>query len=416
MARVKGQGEWIEEKGLKFVVKFREWIPGQPKPRIRSIDVCPVKGAGALSKPARERRARELVAATGVDSPEQFAAVERKERQIVADHTLTFKVQAEPWLHHSQNRKRAPIKPATAAGYRSYLDKHLLPTLGEMPLSRVDNKTVKSLIEKLTKAKLSPKTIVSIVEVVKLVVASAVNENGEEVFPRKWNHEFIDLPIVKQKDQANPAFSSALVNSIIEHAKGRYRVLYALLAGTGLRIGEALALRINDEEGTSISSDCKTLYVRKSIWNGSQQEPKTDNAVREVDLPGVLADVLKAFIGSRNSGYVFETDSGRPLSPRNILRDSLDKILARIGSKQDGLAFHSFRRFRVTHLRDQSVPEDILRFWIGHADKSVTDRYSKMKQRIDSRKEWAEKAGTGFSYLAPICTHLPEKTEGKNAA
>jgi integrase len=91
----------------------------------------------------------------------------------------------------------------------------------------------------------------------------------------------------------------------------------------------------------------------------------------------VLADVLKAFIGSRISGYVFETDSGRPLSPRNILRDSLDKILAKIGSKQDGLAFHSFRRFRVTHLRDQSVPEDILRFWIGHADKSVTDRYSK---------------------------------------
>jgi integrase len=285
-----------------------------------------------------------------------------------------------------------------------------------MPLSNVDNRTVKGLVEKLTKTKLSPKTIVSIIEVVKLVVASAVNENGEEVFPRKWNHEFMDLPIVKQKDQAVPAFTPAQVNSIIHHAKGRYRVLYALLAGTGLRIGEALALRINDEEGTSISADCKTLYVRKSIWNGSQQEPKTDNAIREVDLPAKLADILKAFIGNRTSGYVFATDSGRPLSPRNILRDSLDKILAKIGSKQDGLAFHSFRRFRVTHLRDQSVPEDILRFWIGHADKSVTDRYSKMKQRIDSRREWAEKAGMGFSYLAPICTHLQKKTEIKNAA
>jgi integrase len=415
-ARVKGQGEWIEKKGLKYIVKFREWIPGQPKPRIRKIDVCPVKGAGALSKPARERRAKELVAATGVDSLEHFAAVEEKERQIAADHVLTFGVQGESWLYHSQNRKRAPIKPATAAGYRSYLDKHLKPTLGEMPLSNVDNKTVKSLVEKLTKAKLSPKTTVSIVEVVKLVVASAVNENGEEVFPRKWNHEFMDLPIVKQKDQVAPIFTPAQVNSIIEHAKGRYRVLYAILAGTGLRIGEALALRINDEEGTSLSPDCKTLYVRKSIWNGSQQDPKTDNAIREVDLPGVLADVLKAFIGKRTSGYVFETDSGRPLSPRNILRDSLHKILVKIGSKQDGLAFHSFRRFRVTHLRDQSVPEDILRFWIGHADKSVTDRYSKMKQRIDSRAEWAEKAGTGFSYLAPICTHLHTKAEMKDSA
>jgi integrase len=415
MARVRGQGEWIEKKGLKYIVKFREWTPGQPKPRIRSIDVCPVKGASALSKPARERRAKELVAATGVDSPERFAAVEEMERQIVADHILTFKVQAESWLHHSQNRKRAPIKPATAAGYRSYLDRHLMPALGEMPLSNVDNKIVKVLVEKLTKAQLSPKTIVSIIEVVKLVVTSAVNENGEEVFPRKWNHEFMDLPIVKQKDQANPAFTPTQVNSIMEHAKGRYRVLYALLAGTGLRIGEALALRINDAEGTSISSDCKTLYVRKSIWKGSQQEPKTDNAIREVDLPAMLADILKACIGNRTSGYVFETDSGRPLSSRNILRDSLDKILVKITSKQDGLAFHSFRRFRVTHLRDQSVPEDILRFWIGHADKSVTDRYSKMKQRIESRKEWVEKAGVGFSYPAPICTHLATKAEIKNA-
>jgi integrase len=86
------------------------------------------------------------------------------------------------------------------------------------------------------------------------------------------------------------------------------------------------------------------------------------------------------------------------------------------GSKQDGLAFHSFRRFRVTHPREYSVPEDILRFWIGHADKSVTDRYSTMKQRIDSRKEWAEKAGAGFSCPAPICTDLLEKKKMKDAA
>jgi integrase len=254
------------------------------------------------------------------------------------------------------------------------------------------------------------------VQVVKLVVASAVNENGEEVFPRKWNHEFLDLPLVKQENQANPAFTPTQVNSIMEHAKGRYRVLYALLAGTGLRIGEALALRINDDEGTTLSPDCRTLYVRKSIWNGSQQEPKTDNAIREVDLPIDLAELLKAFIGNRSSGYVFETDSGRPLYQRNILRDSLQKILVKIGPKQEGLAFHSFRRFRVTHLREQSLPEDILRFWIGHADKSVTDRYSQMKQRIDKRREWAEKVGVGFSFPAPICTHFQEETEMKEAA
>src|SRR5271169_3238732 len=51
---------------------------------------------------------------------------------------------------------------------------------------------------------------------------------------------------------------------------------------------------------------------------------QTDNAVREVALPPVLTDTGKAFIGSRTSGFVFETDSGRPRSLRNILTDSLE--------------------------------------------------------------------------------------------
>jgi hypothetical protein len=54
-------------------------------------------------------------------------------------------------------------------------------------------------------------------------------------------------------------------------------------------------------------------------------------------------------------------------------------------------------------------PEDILRFWIGHADVSVTDRYSKMSKRIQSRKDWAEKAGLGFN-LPELCTQCTKKS------
>lgn len=66
-------------------------------------------------------------------------------------------------------------------------------------------------------------------------------------------------------------------------------MLFALLAATGLRIGEALALRTTD-----FRSDCRVLYVRRSIWrNQQEQEPKTDNAVRDVDIPEVLARELR---------------------------------------------------------------------------------------------------------------------------
>ena len=65
---------------------------------------------------------------------------------------------------------------------------------------------------------------------------------------------------------------------------------------------------------------------------------------------------------------------------------------------KDGIpGFHSLRRFRTTRLREVGTPEDILKFWIGHGSKDITDRYSKLASNEALRKEWAEKAGLGFS-------------------
>jgi hypothetical protein len=63
-----------------------------------------------------------------------------------------------------------------------------------------------------------------------------------------------------------------------------------------------------------------------------------------VDLGPDLALLLKNYIGDRQSGLLFETSGGLPLSPRNITRDSLHPILKTMGRTSAG--FHIFRRFR----------------------------------------------------------------------
>jgi integrase len=112
------------------------------------------------------------------------------------------------------------------------------------------------------------------------------------------------------------------VEQILARAKGRYKVLFALLPGTGLRIGEALALKL----GQHLFGDFSTILVRQSVWRGSVQTPKTDNAVREIGLPTSLAAFLMAHIGDRTSGFLFQSTSGRPLTQRNVLGDGLEKI------------------------------------------------------------------------------------------
>lgn len=61
------------------------------------------------------------------------------------------------------------------------------------------------------------------------------------------------------------------------------------------------------------------------------------------------------------------------------------------------ICISSFRRFRSTHLRKRTgCPDSLLTFGLGHTDKSMGDIYNKIKENVVSRREWAEKRGSGF--------------------
>jgi len=254
----------------------------------------------------------------------------------------------------------------------------------ERLLADISNGALKELVDKMATAGLAPKSIVSHASVVKMVLASAVNSDGDQLYPRTWNPEFVGLPIVWKEEQERQTITETeLAEEILANAKGRYYVLFALLAGSGLRIGEALAVK-----DTSFSPDCRIVYVRSSIWGGKEQTPKTPSAVREIDIPEPLAALLREYVAGK-SGYLFTTASGRPLSQRNVLR-----ALHATGKK---VGFHAFRRFKTETLRRAAVPQDLERFWLGHASVTVTDWYARgLTLDRTWRREWCECAGLGF--------------------
>jgi len=207
-----------------------------------------------------KQKLREYIESTGINSDEAF-------KTNTAPAT-TFRAQAEKWIQSLATRRRKPVKPATIWGWQHALDKWLLPNLGDMNLADVGNGALKGLIEKMASAGLSAQTIVNYTKVVKMVVASAVNDEGEEIYPRKWNHNFIGMPILKREEQHRPTVTEAELGEILASTSKRWAVLFALLAGTGLRIGEALGLKPTD-----LSPDNRVLHVRRSIWHGQEQAP-----------------------------------------------------------------------------------------------------------------------------------------------
>jgi integrase len=171
------------------------------------------------------------------------------------------------------------------------------------------------MIEILADAGLSPKTINTYTAIVKTVVSSAVDEEGEEIHPRKWNHDFVDMPVVKKTEQNTPSFSAAVVTALAAWKKLRERVLFILCAATGLRIGEALGIEIDKH----ISEDFSVIRVRQKVRHGRlEQRLKTENAYRDIDIHPLVTKVLKDFVGTRTKGFLFCTRTGKPLGASNV--------------------------------------------------------------------------------------------------
>lgn len=293
---------------------------------------------------------------------------------------MIFKEQAEWFLAHSQNRKRKPIKPRTVSIYRSYLQRHLYPTIGGLELKDVDNACLKALVTTLDASRLSASTINDVVSLVKMVVSSAVDSQGNEMFPRTWNNEFIDLP--EKEEPKAPVATREAIQQALGTTKYQDKALIALIAGTGLRMGEALALRREDWDDRKM-----TISVHSTVSDGDVSDTtKTEAGTRVVDLAYSLNAFLLGTVGERK-GYIFGTYDGHSIiAPKTAYRHLSDSIPG----------YHSLRRFRITHLRNAGVPEKLIQTWVGHADKSITDRYDKVADNEEMRREWAKTTGLGF--------------------
>jgi integrase len=344
-----------------------------------------------------ERRRHRVQKALGTlaELPTKRLALRAMEETLAAVNSLayrprttaTFREFARRWMEDCKTRKRKPLKPSTLHNWRYILTNHVLPVLGDTPLSEVGNTAMKGLVEDLVRKGLSPQTIKNITLPIKLVKASVVDEDGNELYPTKWNHRFIDMPIVDETKQRKPSFVGEQVAEIVKAGNGRIQMAAILFAASGLRAGELLGLEVRHFDGESVS-------VEQEIWGGKVQEPKTLNAKRIVDLHPNVAKLLQQFIGDRSEGFIFRTHSGKPLSQTNLLKRELHPILERLRISKRG--FHSFRRFRNTHLRNSHCPDGLLKFWMGHANKDMTDLYDRVREDVGFRKGVTLSVGVGF--------------------
>src|SRR5258708_8273991 len=127
MSRRSGQNGCIQEDGNWYVVRFWKDVAGQEKRQRVRERICPISGPGKLSVSERERKAKEVIAASGA------ATVEHFEKVVQSLHGKTFREQAKTWLDQGRNRQRKPVAPSTLSTWESSLEDWLKPKIEGMP-------------------------------------------------------------------------------------------------------------------------------------------------------------------------------------------------------------------------------------------------------------------------------------------
>jgi integrase len=351
------------------------------------------KFLGDFSELPTRRSAQNVMQAEMVKANQHLA--------VPARSTITFRVAAKEWIAECESRKRKPIKPSVAHNWKCILKNPLNPLIGELSLSDVGNKTLKSVVAELSAKKLAPATIKNITLVAKLVMASVTDDDGNRLEPRHWNKTVIDAPEVDEKAQHTPSFTAEQVTSIVKAATGRIQMAAILFAATGLRAGELLGLEVRHFDGASVR-------VEQSVWGGNNKvgTPKTKNAVRFVDLHPDVAALLKSFIGTRKKGFILQSSGGKPVTQTNLLRRELHPLLDNFKIPRCG--FHAFRRFRNTFLRQSRCPDALLKFWMGHSAKDMSDLYDKSSEDLTYRLDVAKAMGVGFELPKTLAAKPPQ--------
>ena len=307
MSRRAVQSGCVQKDGKWYVVRYGKEIAGQEKRQRVWQKFCPISGPGKLSASERERKAREIIAASGVDMREYF---DRMVKQS-APSVVTFRQQADIWLEEMRNRDSEPLAPSTIAAWAYALEKWINVNIGGLLLESVNNLAMRELVAKMVKGGLSPKSVANYAQIVNIVVPSATDEQGEQMYPRKWSNKLIRMPKVKKKKQRTPTFTGDVVTGIIrETEEQKYFVLFALCASTGLRFGEAFGIDISN-----VSPDCRTIKIVQKAWGSELQDRlKTESGEREVDLHPKMAAVLRAKRESeRKCSLLFASKHGKPL-------------------------------------------------------------------------------------------------------
>jgi len=312
----------------------------------RTIGYACVYRSGARQ---RKRHARTYEEAKRI---KRESETDRDRGELQERSGVTFRRYLDEWVDRYRGQGRRGFRESTREEYRRLIGAYAHRYFpARLKLVDVSTYTLARFVDWLADEEaqgkaLGDRTIANATIPLRAALATAKREGLIRHNPAGG----LALPPRQQLDGDEiKVFAPEQLAAVIEHAPERHRLLLELLAATGLRISEVIALQRLHVQLDGEPEVC----VRRALVRGRIEPPKTKHGRREVRLPDSLAAKLRAHLADQadhdSTAILFPNESGAPLDPTNLRPRVLKPLVRQAGAPWAG--FHTFRHtFASMHL------------------------------------------------------------------
>ena len=334
-----------------------------------------------------DKRVRKTVSAkTATEVREKLRQVQTKidAGLPVGDDKLTVNQLLDRWFNDVM---RHQVASPALSNYQTIAKIHIRPTLGRKQVAKLKPAEIDALLS----AKLDSGLSVSTVRRIRSVLAQALTQ------AQRWEMVGRNAASLSRPPRAprregrslSPDQVRSLVGAMTED---RLAGLFLTMLGTGLRRGEALALKWSD-----VDLDRGVLTVKNQLRRepgiaepeGGKRagaalvlvEPKTASSKRIVPLSNWVVQTLKTHkirqteerlaldAAWKDGGFVFTTSIGTPVDPRNASR-AFSQLAERAGL--GAWHIHELRHSTASTSLAQGVPVEVVSAFLGHSSIRMT--------------------------------------------
>jgi integrase len=397
------------KRGVVWYLKYRDADGRQVKERLGRV----VDGWNRRRAQAELRSRLVAVEKEGYRKPE----------------SVTFASLSRDWLDSYPDTKG--LKRSTRRGYEQIVALHLDPVFGQLKPADVTVEAIEKFVAVKLRAGYSPATVNRQLNVLSLLLRSAVKRQLVRVNPIP----LVDRPRESQRRWRilSPPETVAVeraFDQLIAHAKtDRYRddratarVLFLTLMATGIRRGEALGLRWRSV--LLADPDGPVMRIEETWVKNGLDTPKSRAGHRTISLgPRISAELFDHRGYTRFSGYdefVFcNPRTGRPFGDDRYA-EILRKALLEAGIDDYVRPNHDLRHSSITNAAAAGTPPEALMSRAGHSAYSTTKRYidlagERFREEADRLEErlWGQ-TGTKNRYQKAVSSPVQQTKKAAN--